>query len=162
MSNNTNFYFGPYLEVKVKERTEDVQYNGCANGHKFDTAFCPECGLPRASFVEQVSKPVYNTWHLDGYDDLHEDELASVTPPSMYGKGVILLRPNMRRVSDWLYLHGRDFNETEVKAFPTNGEVTKMIFELMNTYQDIIDFLNAHPLVISVEAKAGYVLDAEY
>lgn len=163
---NINFYFGAYLEVKTKPITETIPYTGCASGHRFDTAFCPKCGLPCELFSEKVSKTASHTWHIDGYDELHKNELIEIVPPSLRGSGTIILRTKMSFSKDhWLYLYGIEFVEEveeDTKPFPTDAEVAQMKQALQESCQDIIDFLNAHPLVTSVEVKAGYVLDAEY
>lgn len=163
MSNSVSYYFGAYLEIKVKKVERTYQYKGCENGHRDKAAqgsFCSECGSPVGYRKDTVMVyPTFIVDHLIG--DEYENVLRVITPQGLYGKGVILARGNKCNSGVWLVLDRYDF-DVETKPFPAGDEIVEMKSLFLMRYIDIFNALRQSENVVSVEVKAGYVLNAEY
>lgn len=157
MSNNTDYYFGAYLEIETTERPVTISYRACANGHKENRsfAFCPTCGAQIAMReVTAMERP--NSL----YDLLPDDEqLTGITPPALYGLKIIAIA-NTTSTGQWLVIDGDD--TVEMLDFPTDAEVSNLKAALTERYAGTIAALRQHPAVLSVTVKAGYVLNTEY
>ena len=89
----------------------------------------------------------------------YEDVLMEITPPDIYGTGVILARDNSStNNSMWLFLSpwSGEYNQS-VFPFPTDAEVEAMKESLSKTHVEIIELLREHQAVVSVNIKSGYV-----
>ena len=161
MESTTSFFFGPYLEIKVRKTIMITKRHQCKNGHLGRTKFCPTCG---ESIQERITEVL--AFPVDVYsiiDDIDEEAFSVCTPPSMFGTGTIIVISNGSHVPHWLLLVANHYdNHEEMKPFPTAREVQEMIDAFTNEYADEIAKLNNSPLVVSVEVKAGYLLDKEY
>lgn len=157
MSNNTDYYFGAYLEIETSTMPVTKSYRVCANGHieNRSFAFCPTCGAQIAMReVTAMERP--NSL----YELLPDDEqLTSVTPPALYGLKIIAIA-NTTSDGRWLVIDGDD--TIEILDFPTDAEVSSLKVALTERYAGIIAALRQHPAVLSVTVKAGYVLNTEY
>jgi len=159
MSNNTSFYLGPYLEIKVKMIEKEFIRYGCENGHNTGGNFCSICGKP--SGKRTVKKTVFpSRVESDILDESFKDQLSHITPPSLYQTGVILERSNTVSC-EWLKLD--KYNHLDgVKPFPTSAEVDRMCADFIEEHMEIIDHIRNSDCVVSAEIKSGYVLDCEY
>jgi len=165
MANETNYYFGAYLEIKTKEQEKNYVVYSCENNHKQKEGnFCGQCGKPVIKKIETTQEyPVHYLDLLSEEDyEKYEDELHIITPPSIYESGLILAINN-RTADDSCWLHlSRDGNETELKKFPSEAEIQLMESSLLTEQSQIIKALQKHDNVLSIEVNSGYVLDAEY
>ena len=157
MSNNTDYYFGAYLEIETAMMPVTKRYRVCDFGHRENRAFafCPICGaritLREVTAMERPSSL---------YELLPDDEqLTSITPPALYGLKIIAIA-NTTSAGQWLVIDGGQTVET--LDFPTDTEVSSLKATLTERYAGTIDALRQHPAVLSVTVKAGYVLNTEY
>jgi hypothetical protein len=163
MGNNKSFYFGAYLEIVAHPQDEQVQISECDNGHASSFgAFCPQCGKPVRKSVKVVSRYPCSIEEIIG--DEWTDVMCDITPPGM-GDGVIMVTPNdlSAKGHSWMYLSCQWRGDNpKTKPFPTAVEIDAMKAALTKGAQDIIGLLQASPLVVSVDVRAGYVLYQEY
>ena len=153
MSNNTDYYFGAYLEIETAMMPVTKRYRVCDFGHRENRAFafCPICGaritLREVTAMERPSSL---------YELLPDDEqLTSITPPALYGLKIIAIA-NTTSVGQWLVIDGDD--TIEILDFPTDAEIASLKAALTERYAGIIAALRQHFAVLSVTVKAGYVL----
>jgi len=162
MSNNISHYFGAYLEIRVNKAQREKKILSCPNGHSYKNfPFCPECGMKISEKV--VTYDEYPTNIVDDIlDDDWEDILSVITPPSLYGTGVILARGNSTDDQEWLDIYEGQYPEEEIKDFPSQDEIVGMIGKILDDYWNIIAELEKSSLVENISVQAGYVLNAEY
>lgn len=157
MSNSTSHYFGAYLEIETSPVETYEAQRRCAGGHKVgSTPYCPHCGkqvVRQSVVVMQHPTTVYELLQTD------DEQLTSITPPSLYGKKIIAIA-NTSRAGQWLVVDGAA--NLEMMDFPTDAEVASLKMALAERYADTIATLRQHPAVVSVTVKAGYVLDTEF
>ena len=162
MGYETCYYFGAYIEIKVKEIEREERFLRCRNGHSASALYCPQCF---ESVEEQVE--IIKEYPTDICDELldyeWEDILNVVTPKQLHGTGIIIAIGNYidKPRGEYLYLDS-EMSQVEMKEFPTKSEIDGMIQELSFHYQDIIRALKKSSNVHEVNIKAGYVLDGEY
>ena len=158
MSNNTDYYFGAYLEIETATMPVTKSYRACANGHTENRsfAFCPTCGAQIAMREVTVMERPNSLYELLPDDD---EQLTSITPPALYGMKIIAIA-NTTSAGQWLVIDGDD--TIEILDFPTDAEVSSLKTALLERYAVTIDALRQHPAVLSVTVKAGYVLNTEY
>ena len=158
--NNINRYFGAYLEVRVNKVEYEDSYLACENGHRVGGgSFCIQCGSPITKHLGTVSEYPTDIYGLIGEEWL--DVLAIITPPELYGTGIILVRSNMRPGGEWLYLDRWDVM-VQTKDFPTDTEQQEMMREFEGNHADVIEAIRQADGVVGVTIKAGYVLVSEY
>lgn len=165
MGNDTSHYFGAYLEIKTTKVEMSVWFKGCKNNcdNRGHGPYCSTCGNPiETGYRSEFGYPHYIVGSI--VDEKWEDVLAVITPPSLFKTGVILAKSNFPIIKgeDWLHIDCSYGWEDETKVFPTQDEIEAMKNALLIGASDIIKALNDSPYVISVEAKAGYVLNTEY
>ena len=158
MSNNTSFYLGAFLEIKVSEQEVIENFFSCENGHKNACGnFCGECGS-EVSEKSHASKAFPSS--LYGLiEENFEDDLHDLTPQGIFGKGTIIAKSN-ECIGEWLQLD--EEGDIEMKEFPSESEIHDLKVDLSLKHRDVIEFLEGLDSVVSVEVKAGYVIDAEY
>ena len=159
MSNNTDYYFGAYLEIETATIPVTLRYRVCDFGHREERsfAFCPTCGARITMREVTAMERPSSVYDLLGHDD--DEQLTSITPPALYGLKIIAIA-NTTSAGQWLVIDGDD--TIEILDFPTDAEVSSLKAALTERYAATIDTLRQHPAVLSVTVKAGYVLDTEY
>lgn len=167
MANYTYHYFGAYLEIEVQRVSRKHLVRECENGHTASGPHCNQCGAKVSekftTRLEYPNKIVDDLLPLE-----YEDVLSEITPPQLYGTGVIIARDNglIDNSADmWLHLSpwvGEREDFSFVQQFPTKEQIGAMIDSLQQEHAEIIALLRKHPAVLSVEVKAGYVYCPEY
>ncbi len=158
MSNETRHYFGAYLEIDTAATEVEIGRALCPQGHPVNTSFCPICGGKVKMRPVKVVKHPNSLYELLPNDD---EQLTSITPPSLYGKKIIAIA-NTTSAGEWLIVGGGWRSDNETLDFPTDAEIANFKSALETTYADVIAILRQHPAVLSVTVRAGYVLDTEY
>lgn len=159
MGNETYYYFGAYLEVKVKKMPTKETVFVCRNNHTSlrDYAFCPECGSVVSSHINiKCEYPL----HLADIIDYDFDALHVITPYNIYGKGTILATDWNCEDTQWMIIDR--FNAPNTVNFPTQSEIQSMADTLTSRVKDIIHELNCSEWVESVRVRSGFVLNEEY
>ena len=158
MSNETRHYFGAYLEIDTAAIEMQEMRALCPQGHPIvNGPFCSQCGGKLTMQAVKIVKHPTELHQLLAGDD---EQLTSITPPSLYGKKIIAIA-NTTSAGHWLIVD-RFSGDNEVLDFPTEAEIANLKAALETTYADVIATLRQHPAVLSVTVKAGYVLDTEY
>lgn len=150
------------MEIKVKKIPRFRSVKMCENAHEGDESaiYCSSCGGALAyKTVEIMEYPVNLCDDLLSFD--YEDELTEITPPQLFGTGVILARDNTNDDSTWLYLSPHSEPPPQL-PFPYGAEITTMRINLKKNHNEIIEMLENHPNVESVHIKTGYVYCPEY
>ena len=165
MSNETRYYFGSYLEIKVKKQPVKNVFYACKNNHeqRQNFKYCFKCGCLVDKHIKIVEEyPAHFCEFLSEADnEKYEDELLIITPPSLNETGTILAIDGTSNDECWLYLD-RSNSGGELKKFPSYEEIATMEKSLTQSQSSIINALKNNDSVLSVEIVSGYVLDAEY
>lgn len=148
------------MEIAVNKVERKERRNECENGHLADSVFCPECGAPVFA-VMTISReyPAHVVWDI--LPEEYEDVLAEITPPALFGTGVILAMDNTNKGAEWLYLSPEE-PKHHTLDFPTTDEIEAMKTALVVNRADIIAKLRESPVVKSVTVKVGYVCNPEF
>ena len=151
-----NVYVGAYFEIKTSQQRYQTGWLICPNGHKCRGAhFCPDCG--------QGVKPEW----ADGYPaDIIElglegelnEELWGITPPDLYGTGVIIATGNdtLRGGCAWQWYSPHDENHT-IAELPSIEDRARMAALLFGEYGAVYQALLELPAVSSVRVAVGIV-----
>lgn len=168
MSNDTRYYFGAYLYIKVRKRNNIIKFQSCSNGHKNEIGnFCVICGNPILKQKESItSYPTLLDLIPENEYASYEDDLAIITPPSLYCKGVIIAINNKGNGDKlrWLTLSGAECSSDliEILDFPSDKEINLMKEEFNKKHAKLIKLLLKSENIIELQIKSGYVLDLDY
>jgi hypothetical protein len=161
--------FGVYVRVKTNKTIEErrVKRRFCTACEKEHCQhgvqnFCTACGekLPPQEYGINYTFPRL-------YDILGDNErLADITPPELSSW------PNVEMVlvgnlpddkTVWLRVGNIvEENECQIKEFPTENDIKKMIKNFYYYYNDDLEKLRQSPHVASMKVEVGYVADVEY